>query len=389
VTWQRINLNDPEYQQRSEPPDLLSLFYARKRHLVSGESEAAKTLLVLIAGLEHQRGGGTLFLLDFESGPVSTRQLLADLGASDDEIERVHYFEPDAPPEKADIDGIVARHNPFVVIDAAVGAFAVSGLDDNKRMDAERFGRTWIDPLYRHGVATVVIDHVTKNAESRGRFAIGTERKLSRVDVHLRVETAVPLSRGRRGVFRIVVHKDRGGWHPKAPQILAELELVSDPETQNIVWSVNQPEAKKSDSSKFRPTVLMERVSRFLEEQSAPVPRSAIETLSGKTPYLREARDCLIAEGYVQESPGPRGAKLLSSVKAFRDGDFAPSSPFDKGGEVAPEPALGLPHEQAETTTSPQVAPASPLTSESSSPPSGCSPTGEPLWRGEVKGVKA
>ena len=94
------------------------------------------------------------------------------------------------------------RSVTLVVIDAAAGAYDASGLDDNKRQDVERFARAWVRPLFEIGITTLLIDHVTKNTETRGKYMIGSERKLGGVDVHLGLErgrqAAHPRRLGRR-----------------------------------------------------------------------------------------------------------------------------------------------------------------------------------------------
>src|SRR3954465_10608280 len=97
----------------------------------------------------------------------------------------------------------------LTIVDAAAGAYDVSGLDDNKRAEVERFGRTWIVPFWQAGGTTLLLDHVVKNSETRGRYAIGSERKLGQVDVHLGLEALTNISRGGHGLIRVTVHKDR------------------------------------------------------------------------------------------------------------------------------------------------------------------------------------
>ena len=48
-------------------------------------------------------------------------------------------------------------------------------------------------------------------ARTRGAFAIGSERKVGGVDVHLCFEVVLPIKRGGRGLYKIVTHKDRLG----------------------------------------------------------------------------------------------------------------------------------------------------------------------------------
>ena len=129
-------------------------------------------------------------------GPVGARRLLDDLGATQEETSSIWYVEPDGKPDQDDIDKIVQSGFTLAIIDAAAGAYDVSDLDDNKRIDAERFAATWIKPFWINGIATLLLDHVTKNAETRGKFSIGSERKIGQADVHLGLEAVKQLSRG-------------------------------------------------------------------------------------------------------------------------------------------------------------------------------------------------
>lgn len=333
MNWNALNLAAPEFEGKAEPPAVCQLVYTGRRHLVSGVPEAAKTLFALIVGLEHSRGGlGRFALVDFESGPHATRLMLADLGATAEELTAIWYVEAAGPPDEEDFRSLLDMGVTLAAIDAAAGAYGVSGLDDNARKDAEAFGRMWVDPLWQAGIGSLVIDHVTKNAEARGRFAIGSERKAGRVDVHLGLEVVKPLTRGGAGSFRVRTHKDRPGWlrRPYA----ADLRLASDPETHRLTWTFCEP---NETSDAWKPTQLMEKVSRYLERQTEPVSRSQVEQhVTGKGQYLRQAMDELVAGGYADERSGPRGAKLLAHLRAFDDLVPIPSQPVP----VAPRPDL-------------------------------------------------
>jgi hypothetical protein len=159
------------------------------------------------------RAGRQVAIIDFENGPRATRRLLVDLGATNDELGGIYYVEPDGPPTAADVESIVGAAVELVVIDASMGAFHASGLDDNKRQDVEAFAAQWVTPLCQAGVGTVVLDHVTKAAEGRGKYAIGSEREVGQVDVHLGLEAVgTPLTRGGSGLVKVRVHKDRPGF---------------------------------------------------------------------------------------------------------------------------------------------------------------------------------
>ena len=58
----------------------------------------------------------------------------------------------------------------------------------------------------------MLIDHVTKNSDSRGRFAIGAQAKLAGLDgAAYTIEVRKPLGRGMEGALSVRVAKDRPG----------------------------------------------------------------------------------------------------------------------------------------------------------------------------------
>jgi hypothetical protein len=297
--WAAIDLSAPEYDRPTEPPDLCGLIYTGKRHALSGPPEATKTLTALIFGLEHLRAAEDrrFALIDLEMGEHATRLLLNDLGATLEEIARVYYVTPDGPPTTADLVELGEAGVTLAVIDSAAGAYTVSGLDDNKRGDAETFSRAWITPMWRVGITTIVLDHVVKNSEARGRYAIGSERKLGTVDVHLGFEPVKALSRGGRGLIRVVAHKDRPG-HLSRP-VAAKLVLHSDPITHRVAWEFNQPMEPAGDSEDgWRPTVLMDRVLDHVSLDPAPIAKTTLaKAVRGNYQYLLVAIDLLISEG--------------------------------------------------------------------------------------------
>jgi hypothetical protein len=343
VSWQRIDLSDPQYDRPTEPPAICGLIYRRKRHTISGPPESLKTLLALIFGLEHMRAGeGTFALVDFEMGEHAARLLLHDLGATLDEIGSVYYITPTGPPEQADLDAITAAGVTLAIIDAAAGAYSASELDDNKRADAEIFSRTWIAPLWLRNITTIVLDHVVKNSDARGKFAIGSERKLGTVDVHLGLEAVKQLHRGTSGLVRILTHKDRPG-HLDRPRA-GEIELHSDPDTHRITWAF-KPASKDSgdsDSGGFRPTILMDRMLAHLEQQSEPVSCNAAATaVGGQRKWTLEAIRLLISDGTIAEQAGPRGAKLIGLPDRFPVPTGSQNQSSTSGGNP-PVPPLTL-----------------------------------------------
>jgi hypothetical protein len=157
-------------------------------------------------------------------------------------------------------------------------------------------------------VTTLLIDHVTKNAEGRGKYAIGSERKTGQPEVQLGLEVVKPLHRGATGLVRIVTHKDRPG-HLTRPAA-AELELRSDPETHAISWTFQERSGTTPGTSgnDWRPTVLMDRVLEYVTRYPEPISRSALaNAVQGKREYVLRAIDALVRDQLL----APDGRKLV------------------------------------------------------------------------------
>src|SRR5207247_424713 len=116
----------------------------------------------------------------------------------------------------------------------------------------------------------IAIDHVVKSAESRGQYASGTGQKQAAVDVHIGLEVIEKFGRGMTGRAKIVLRKDRPGrlWPRTEGKLLGRLVLESDEETGVVRHSIEPPAA--DGDGKFRPTALMDRVSRYVEDAVTP-----------------------------------------------------------------------------------------------------------------------
>jgi hypothetical protein len=322
-SWTPIDLTAIDASE-ADPPSISGLAYPGRRHVYSGEPETLKTWAVLVMALEQIRAGETVLYVDFEMGPREQVARLRDLGLTDDELTSFIYLNPSEPMTdtqvRADVDALLSERRPsLVVIDAFTGALEIHGLDPNSGVEVERFYRLVAKRLADHGAAVVLLDHLTKNKDSRGRYSIGSERKLGGADVHLGFEIVRPFGRGKNGLAKIIAHKDRPGRlaRPKA----AELEMVSNAETGAITWEI-RPGEDSVESGAFRPTVLMQRVSEYVAEQPRedPPSRKRVEdNVKGKrAEYVRQAMDVLVSEGYLAEKSGAHGARLLTFVKRYR-----------------------------------------------------------------------
>lgn len=322
--WQRINLLELA-DEPTEPPRWAGLVYAGRRHLFSGEPETAKTIAALAIAHAVVRECHDVLYLDYEMGAPDALARLREMGFTDHDLARIHYYEPDSAPHPKQVAELVTSALALAVLDAASGSFEASDLDDTRTRDVERWARLHIKPLHQAGVATIVIDHVVKNADSRGKYASGNHRKVGGVDVHLTLETKTPFHRGHDGLTVIHTKKDRPG-HLARPRA-AEIELRST-DGGHIAWTFRNPSpTPTTNSGSFRPTLLMGRVSDYLAMQPEPVSLNAVQkAVSGNKDYITVAIACLVAEGYAREEAGARRARLLTFVKPFNPDTTSPTS---------------------------------------------------------------
>lgn len=324
-----------------EPPTIAGIAYPGRRHLFSGEPESLKTWAALLLAVEEIQVGRIVAWVDFEMGAAALLERLTQLGLSEDDLQWFRYIAPDAA---IGVDGNAAAVTDYidgddspslVVFDSYTPALALHGLNPDVGVDIEKFTRAVVDPFRRHGAAVVILDHLAKSRDTRGKYSIGSERKTGNVDVHLGFNVVRPFGRGRQALAHVVVHKDRLGHLPR-PRA-ADLELASDPDTGVVTWQFQPSQEDAPTVDGFRPTVLMERVSRYLELQTEPVSRTTIaRDVQGKREYLFKAIDCLEREEYVVQDGNAR----LGSSRPFREDQFPGSSQGDSGNAVPAVPAV-------------------------------------------------
>jgi hypothetical protein len=114
-------------------------------------------------------------------GPAELLERLRALGVADEAIdERFLYFEPDEPlvsNRLAEVKTLLAeREIRLFVIDSFNPMLGLHGLDPFSSADVETFWRTVAAPIAAAGAAPVLIDHVPKNPDGRGKYAYGSER---------------------------------------------------------------------------------------------------------------------------------------------------------------------------------------------------------------------
>lgn len=343
-TWEPLDLIEAaSAAPEGGPPSILrtadgssALFYAGVRHLLLGPPESLKSMIALAAGREVMALGRRVVWLDMDAmGPRDTLERLRAFGCDDTTVrEHFVYVAPESPLDEAGrivIERLTADRPPhLVVIDAQNPALVLHGLKSTVMEDVELLTRMLVLPWQRAGAAVLVLDHVVKNPEERGMWAFGAERKVGVMQAAygLVLGKGGRLTRTRAATVIIQAHKDRPGWHKRgAKEVIGQITFTPDPETGRLNWLLELAAEGKSTEGEdgpdaFRPTVLMERVSRFLEIQHEPVSKTAVEKdVKGRAGFVRQALDRLVVEGYVVTEEGPRSATLHRSERPYREAD--------------------------------------------------------------------
>lgn len=316
----------------AELPEIADLFYAGRRHLISGPGEAMKTWLCLAACVSEIKAERGVIWADLDGmGPREIAARLIALGVSEEELDRYLYFtNPEGQLEDAEVMELLAWSASMgcrlFVADAFTGFLVTHDLDGNVGRDVEKAWQR-LDQLCAAGIAVVLIDHVVKNADNRNGQAIGSERKGTAAHLHFDLKPLEKLARGGIGRSRIGVSRDRGAYFSRP--YAGEFLVYSDADTGTITWTVKPPAV---EGETFRPSVLMERVSRYLEATN-DVTKTTVETsVDGKATYVRQALDILVKEGFASRTTGPRGAEIHNSLKPYREACDDPVPTPSHGG---------------------------------------------------------
>jgi hypothetical protein len=296
------------------------LFYPGALHDLHGEPGTAKTWLVLHAGAETLRTGGAFAFLDYEGTAQTFVERLRCLKVRGDVIadeSRVAYHNL---PGKTNPQTVAALGEQFtdmgvtfVGLDAMLPALIRNGYDDNSNADVAAFYETFARPLTVNGAALVCIDHMTKDSTTRVRGARGAGAKLQLVDVSYSVKTVKAFSRDLAGSVKLSCAKDRFGTFSIGEPV-AEVHVVPNLDMVGIDLRAPEP---RDPTAPFRPTHIMESVSRALEEHGELNTRALRTAANGRTEIQPLAVELLINEGYVTRVQEGREVRYRS-VRPFR-----------------------------------------------------------------------
>ena len=309
------------------------LIYRGKVNGLLGESESGKTWVALFAVQQALAVGQRVIYLDFEDSARGITSRLRSLGAIDDHFKHLLYANPDETltlAASADLYEALTSFKPdLVVLDGVNAAMTLLGLDLNSNTDATKFSQAVLKPLKAQGAGVLTIDHVPKNKDNRGNYAIGAQSKRADIDgCAISVAVVAPFGRGQNGELKMTVTKDRPG-HVRAIALgakavgVAHLRSGGEDKVRIVI------EALRGANGGFRPTHLMEKVSKLLEGSVTALTKSAVEKgVEGKADAIRAACQCLIDDKFIQIENGVRNSLMLKLLKPYREADDPSSNEY-------------------------------------------------------------
>lgn len=381
-SWQPVDLGPfLDGSWKPEEPTLLRrtdgrhLIYPGLVHDFHGESESGKSLVAQALCAEILLAGKEAVYVDFESGPGPVAGRMMSLGVHPEILRALFtYIRPEVNPYAlAEVDAfrdLLTRRPALVIIDGVTDALVQSGVGSKENDEITRWHRAVPRMITnRTGAALILIDHVSKDAE-RGRFAIGGSAKMATIDgASYTVEMVEPIGRGLRGSIVLRIGKDRPGtirphcgqWRAKdRTQEAGTMVIDSTADPNRILFQLLPPASSvhqgvddgadgdyRHPVKVTRPTVLMERISRWMElhQPVEGLPAVTIERTEGMASKsngaaMKRAVACLREEGFLEEEN--RRLKLVTFYRQHLD----PNSDHFTGGSTTSEAAtrafLGL-----------------------------------------------
>jgi hypothetical protein len=318
--------------------DGVCLLYPGMTHSVHGESESGKSLIVQAECVRIVNDGERVLYIDFESDEQSVVERLLQLGADTQAVaDHFHYLHPEVSPtsseaESAAWEAVLGTEYALAVIDGVTEALTLFGRKSLDNDDIAAWGREVPRKIAdRTGAAVVLIDHVVKNKTQQGRFAIGGQAKMAAITgAAYTVEILHPLGVGMRGVVGLRIAKDRPGQVRNLCGVFRKgdrtqqaarvvIDSTGDQTTVTVEpWDTNTPQ--ESTGGEFRPTHLMQRVSRVMENAPEPMTKTAAATAAGgKKEMVLLAFDILVQEGYLAAQGERRRYPLYVSAKPYSE----------------------------------------------------------------------
>lgn len=352
--------------------DGIGLFYRGCVNDLHGEPGCGKSLLAQCAVAQELNLRNHVIYIDYEDNAKNVVKRLLLMGVKGEYIVRyLHYVRPSGKPSSpTSIDGWrktldYAQQATLSIIDGVTSCLAYAGLDSNSGDDIAAWYNTMPRLIAAKGPAVVLIDHVIKNKESRGRYAGGSMQKLALIDgISYSVTMQRPVGKGVKGLIVISSGKDRiseieehcavnwssGGSHLREA---ARITIDStDPNRMRVTIGIPNRMPHQDDEQRReleRPTGLMEKISRIIENSPEEPSQSEIIDLlkedgsSARKTTILTALSRLMEGEWVSSRSGRNNRSIYASVSPYRQMDDPKSDAYvDRlGREEMNEPDEG------------------------------------------------
>lgn len=333
------------------------LFYRGAVNDLHGEPGCGKSMIAQIAAAQELRQGHDVIYIDYEDSARNVVKRLLLLGVSGEQIiGHLHYVRPSAKPSSPTSLGgwretlDYADTATLAVIDGVTSCLAYAGLDSNSGDDIAAWYNTMPRLISVCGPAVVLIDHVVKSKDNRGRYAGGSMQKLALIDgISYSVDMTKPVGKGVKGTIVIKSGKDRiseieehcaVSWSSNGSHLreAARIEINStNPKLMRV--TIARPNMMPSDETARqrgleRPTGLMEKISRIIENApEEPNQTEIIELLkddgsSARKTTVLTAINRLLEGGWISNRSGRNNRNIYASVRPYRQMDDPKSDAF-------------------------------------------------------------
>lgn len=313
LTWlhtgQPPAIDPPAYTWRT---DGHALFYSGAVNGIFGDPEGGKTWLAQTAIVEALNAGGTAAMIDVDhNGQNHTAARLLLLGARLDHLadpERFRYYEPEEADQLVAATHQITRLASDVVVIDSLGEVLpmlnVKSVDNDEITSALRLVCT---PPAKAGSCVITIDHLPKSTEARSTgYAIGgTAKKRIMRGSYIRVEARTQPAPGQIGRMSLRIEKDTlGELRKNTPGGFAGTFVLDSTKPGITSWQVTLEDSPVTADGKFRPTHLMELVSRYVEDNDGASKNDIETTVKGTAKHIRAAIDVLVEEGFLSRIQG-------------------------------------------------------------------------------------
>lgn len=333
------------------------LFYRGAVNDLHGEPGCGKSMIAQIAAAQELKSSHDVIYIDYEDSARNVVKRLLLLGVTGEQIvAHFHYVRPSAKPSSpTSLDGWretidYADTATLAIVDGVTSCLAYAGLDSNSGDDIAAWYNTMPRLISACGPAVVLIDHVVKSKDNRGRYAGGSMQKLALIDgISYSVDMTKPVGKGVRGTIVIKSGKDRiseieehcaVSWDSNGSHLreAARIEINStDPKLMRV--TIARPNMMPSEETARqrgleRPTGLMEKISRIIENApEEPNQTEIIELLkddgsSARKTTVLTAINRLLEGGWISNRSGRNNRNIYASVRPYRQMDDPKSDAF-------------------------------------------------------------